>query len=142
MGFDPQSRLRHPSGNFRSVFDNPATVDRYIADEVSTGRLVASTSPSVRRNPIGIIPKPHQPGKFRLIVDLSAPQGFSINDGISPSLCSLEYVSADQAARMVAACGRGALMAKTDLRSAYRQCTSAPKRSTSAGHRMEWTGVL
>ena len=48
---NPGPLLRPPSGNFHSVFDNLATDDRYIMDEVSTGRLVASTSPSVRRNP-------------------------------------------------------------------------------------------
>ena len=36
----------------------------------------------VHTRPIGLIPKPHCPGKFHLIVDLSAPKGFSVNDGI------------------------------------------------------------
>ena len=52
-----------------------------------------------------------------MIVDLSAPKGHSINDGIRPELCSLEYATIDQAAELVRSCGKGALMAKLDLRS-------------------------
>ena len=67
---------------------------------------------------IGIVPKAHSQGKFHLIIDLSAPEGFSVNNGISPQHCSMQYVTVDQ---VVAQCGHGALMAKTDLHSAYRQ---------------------
>ena len=38
----------------------------------------------------GVIPKGHQENKWRLIVDLSAPDGHSINSGIKPELSSLE----------------------------------------------------
>ena len=67
-------------------------------------------------SPIGIIPKQNQPGKFRLIVDLSSPQGFSVNDGIDPQLCTLKYTSVTQAANMVKHLGQGALMAKLGLK--------------------------
>ena len=138
IGFNPAHPLRTAPANFRSVQDHPATVDKYIAEEVASGRLVESQDPSTRRNPIGIISKPHQPGKFRLIVDLSAPQGFSVNDGISSELCSLVYISVDKAASLIACCGRGALMAKTDLRSAYRQVPVHTEDQTLLG--LEWRG--
>ena len=141
IGFDRKHPLRPARGNFRSVADNPTTVSRYIAEEVAAGRLELVPPPSaaiVRRNPIGLIPKPHQPNKFRLIVDLSAPQGFSINDGISSALCSLEYASVDKAAELIARCGRGALMAKTDLLSAYRQVPIHKADSALLG--LEWEG--
>ena len=121
IGFSRSSSLRIPQTNFQSVARNPSVVDKYIESELSTGRLAHPIVLTARRNPIGIIPKPLQPGKFRLIVDLSSPLGGSVNDGIDRNLCSLQYTSVDQAARLVAACGRGALMAKTDLCSAYRQ---------------------
>ena len=35
------------------------------------------------------------------ILDLSHPAKASVNDGIDPELCSLSYVSVDQAARKV-----------------------------------------
>ena len=138
IGFDRSCRLRPARGNFQSVTNNPSVVSRYIAEEVAAGRLEVSHSPTTRTNPIGLIPKPHRPGEFRLIVDLSAPCGASVNDGISPSLCSLDYASVDQAARLVARCGKGALMAKTDLRSAYRH---VPVHSSDRGLLgLEWDG--
>ena len=106
------------------------------------GRLVQLSQGTIpiRRNPIGIIPKPHQPGKFRLIVDLSAPPAFSVNDGTLAEECSLEYVSVDQAARLVSKCGRGALMAKIDLQSAYRHVLVHPKDQNLLG--IEWGGKV
>ena len=123
IGFDRSSPLGRPPPNFQSVMKNLSIMEKYITNELATGRLVASTPPhpSIHTNPIGIIPKLHQLGKYRLIVDLSAPHGSSVNDGISRSLCSLQYISFDQTARLVAACGKGALMAKTNLCSVYRQ---------------------
>ena len=78
IGFDCTTRLRKAPQNFRSVQANPATVEQYIEAELAAGRLVESAAPMTRRNPIGIITKPHQPGRFRLIVDLSAPRGASL----------------------------------------------------------------
>ena len=34
-------------------------------------------------------------------MDLSSPEGFSVNDGIRVELCTLTYVSVDDAARAV-----------------------------------------
>ena len=42
------------------------------------------------------------------MVDLSSPEGASVNDGINPDLCSLTYVSVDDAARLVVEAGKGA----------------------------------
>ena len=47
-------------------------------------------------SPFGVIPKKHKPGKWRLIIDLSAPEGSSVNDGIAKELCSLAYTSVDE----------------------------------------------
>ena len=54
------------------------------------GPLVESVLPTPHINGFGIIPKPHQPGKYRLIVDLPHPRGASVNDGIERELCSGE----------------------------------------------------
>ena len=72
------------------------------------------------RKSIGVIPKPHQPGKWRLITDLSSPKSGSANDGVSPGLCSVSYASVDDAVRCVMSLGKGALLAKLDIASAYR----------------------
>ena len=45
-------------------------------------------------SPFRVIPK-SEVGKWRLILDLSLPEGFSINDEIKRELCSLSYTSDD-----------------------------------------------
>ena len=75
-----------------------------------------------------------------LILDLSSPEGRSVNDGIQPALCSLSYVSIDDAARAVAKAGRGALLAKVDIKSAYRIVEVHPEDRPLLG--MLWDGGL
>ena len=67
----------------------------------------------------GVIPKKGQPGKWHLIVYLSSPGGASVN-GIYPQDFSLQYSKVDQVIRMVSHYGPGALTAKFDVESAYR----------------------
>ena len=50
-----------------------------------------------------------------MTVDLSSPRGASINDFVDPGLCSLLYASVEDAA---ARAGKGALLAKPDIKSA------------------------
>ena len=89
---------------------------------------VESTPPVRRRSSssFGVIPKKGQPGKWRLIVDLSSPWGASVNDGISPDEFTLHYITVDQNIRSVSRLGRGALMAKFDVESAYRNVAVHP----------------
>ena len=55
-----------------------------------------------------------------MILHLSAPLGKSINDHISKENFSLHCASVDDAIHMLSALGKGALMAKVDLKSASR----------------------
>lgn len=43
-----------------------------------------------------------------------------MNDGIDKSVCSLQYVTIDDIVKKVKQCGRGALLGKLDIQSAYR----------------------
>lgn len=61
-----------------------------------------------------MIPKNHQPDKWKLIVNLSDPAGSSVNDGIDRELRFLKYVSVDNL-------GLGILISKLDTESAYTQ---------------------
>ena len=53
-------------------------------------------------------------------MDLSSPPGFSVNDSIDSSLTSLHYSSLDDMVAIIQHLGPGTLMAKLDLKSAYR----------------------
>ncbi len=65
--------------NMLSVNHNPTVVDQYIQKEVSLGRVVGSMGCEelleAQVSRCWVIEKPHQPGKYRLIVDLSHPEG-------------------------------------------------------------------
>ncbi len=107
----------------RSALDNAEVVDQYLAKEVGLKRVVGpiatSMLPEAMINSFGVIPKPHQPGKYRLILDLSRPKGSSVNDGIELEVCSLNYASVDQAVHIIMLKGKQTQMAKFDIESAY-----------------------
>ena len=103
------------------------------------GRVVGPFSPQaiphVHISRFGVIPKGHT-GKWRLIVDLSHPKDHSINDGISKPLCSLQYVTIDDAIKEFIQLGRGALLAKIDIKSAFRLLPVHPADRNMLG--MRW----
>lgn len=72
----------------------------------------------VHCSPFGVIPKRNKPGKWRLIVGLSAPKGHSVNDGIDKELASLSYVSVDDVVTSIVQYEQGTLIAKMDILSA------------------------
>lgn len=61
----------------------------------------------VHCSPFGVLPKRNRPNKWRLIIDLSVPQGQSVNDGIDKELASLTYVSVDEVVARVLEHGKG-----------------------------------
>ena len=93
----------------------------------------------VQVNRMGAVPK-STPGKYRLIVDLSYPEGQSVNSRISEALCSLSYVSVEGAAQIMLRLGRGALLAKVDIRNAYRNIPVHPDDRWLLG--LSWKGDI
>ena len=122
---DRSHGLQARATNMPSAAASTEIVDKYIAEEVRAGSLQTITDADKRLqthcSPIGLIPKHHQPGKYRLIVNLSAPEGSSVNNAISSDLASVQYTTVRKAALQVAAMGRGALLTKLDIHSAYRK---------------------
>ena len=124
IGFDRTAvRCRSAKRNMLSAEQNPEVVESYLQKEREAGRVIGPLPRPIAGlhvSRFGVIPKPHQPGKWRLIVDLSYPKGASVNDGVDPELCSLTYTSVDEAVQWILRRGRGALLAKFDIASAYR----------------------
>ena len=112
-----------------SASERPEVIREYLAKECSEGRVLGPLDPAqfpwVHTSRFGVIPKGSS-GKWRLIVDMSAPEGSSINDGINESLTSLTYVGIEDAAQMIIGHGKGALLAKVDVKSAYRNIPVHP----------------
>ena len=94
--------------------------------------------PNLHISSFGVISKKGQPGKWRLVVDLSSPQGASVNDGVSSDEFSMHYIKLDQIISMIAKHGSGALMAKFDVEAAYRNIAVHPEDRYLLG--MKWRG--
>ena len=106
--------------NSPSAYEHPQVADRYLQTECEMGRalgsFVALPADALHISCFGVIPKKSQPGKWRLIVDLSAPEGHSVNDGIPGELCSLRYPSLDTAVHLIVVHGPGVLLSKLDIK--------------------------
>ena len=113
-----------------SAIKNATIIDDYLKKEVDLlnilGPFPSISVPAVHINRFGVIPKKHQPGKWHLITDLSFPEGASVNDTIDPALCSLKYISVEQVAERTILLGKGSLIAKIDIKSAYRLIPVSP----------------
>ena len=122
IGVKDHSPLRSASKNMQSANQNEDVIENYLSKEIAAGNILGPIplSSSVHINRFGVIPKKHQMGKWRLITDLSFPEGYSVNDAIDSELCSMSYISVDLVARRAMSLGRGALIAKIDIKSAYR----------------------
>ena len=146
IGFDhAQKSCRPAMSNMLSATEQAEVVRAYLDKEVALGRVVGPVSlqaapANAQISPFGVIPKSSQPGKWRLILDLSSPEGCSVNSGIEPELCSLQYLRMDDVVRRIAALGRGTQLAKMDIESAYRIVPVQPGDRPLLG--MRWKGEV
>ena len=118
----------------------PELVTQYLEREVSLGRMeIIARMNLVHTSPIGLIPKKGKPGRWRLIVHLSSPNGGSINDGIDQNLASLKYPTVDHLAMLVRQVGRGTYLVKADIKEAFRNIPIHPDDRWLLG--VKWGGV-
>ena len=105
-----------------SSFQHPEVIDQELAKERDAGHMLGpfTTSPIYPPHCSGLCTVPKKNGKWRMIMHLSVPAGRSVNDGIHPDEFSLHYSSVDDAVAILLHLGKGALMAKIDLKSAFQ----------------------
>lgn len=143
IGFNYSHSCKNAARNMPYAAQQVQVVREYLANECATGRVLGPLEqrehPHIHTSPIGVIPKGSS-GKWRLIVDLSSPEGESVNEGIGKDLCSLQYVSVDDAVRRITGIGRQAMLAKVDIKSAYRVVPIHPEDRWLLG--MVWEGAL
>lgn len=117
--------LSNVAHNLQSASTNIPAIFNCVVEELKQHRMAGPFDiqplPNFRTSPIGVVPK-KEPNRFRMITDLSSPKGLSINDFISDDEASVSFNSFDNAVELVASLGRGALMAKLDVKSAFRIC--------------------
>ena len=118
------SILKQAQKNTESANAHKDVVSIYLQEELTKGRVAGPFAHSLisygQISRFGVIPKHHKPDSWRLIIDLSHPHNHSINDGIPSSLCSIKYISIDNAINQILLLGKGTMMAKIDIKSAFR----------------------
>ena len=117
IGFNQVATCISAASNMHSAIENAEVVQEYLKKEVPLGRIVGPIRPGAapvgtQLSPFGVIPKPSQPGKWQLILNLSSPDNKSVNAGIEPELCSLWYLHLDEVISEVARIGKGALVVR------------------------------
>ena len=135
--------FKSAKANMRSALTNPGPVNEYLTKELEANRVVpvpSEQAKGVHVSRFGVIPKSGQPGKWRLILDLSSPEGFSVNDGIDPKLCSLAFATVDEAVSQILKRGRNSLLAKIDIEHAYRNIPVHIDDRPLLG--MEWNSTI
>ena len=125
VGFNPASvSLKWATQNMPSASLQPSVIVDFLHPELAKGRVAGPfSSPPLAHlhiSSFGVIPKKHQPGKWRLILDLSSPDGHSVNDGIRKDPFTVQYMKVDDIIDGIMSLGRGTLLAKFDVESAYR----------------------
>ena len=115
--------LKSVSRNMPTSYRNPEVIDSYLEEEVRLGRVAGPFSElpmgNLHINRFGVVPK-KESDKFRLILDLSYPENASPNAGVSDEDASVSYEDLDMAIEAILVSGRGSLLSKFDIQSAYR----------------------
>lgn len=115
-------RVYREANNLKSARLEPQLVEQKLNKEVSLGRMAGPFEvipfPTLRVSPVGLVPK--KDGDHRLIHHLSYPEFESVNYFIDPDICTVHYSNVDEAVLMIQKLGQGALLAKSDLKSAFR----------------------
>ncbi len=125
------SQMLHAAAKHAVCYRQPVCSHGLSGEGMSVGKGGGPTTEGLYRcSRFGVIPKSSQPGKWRLIIDLSHPEGGCVNEGIRANLCSLVYCSIDNAVDVILDLGQGSLLAKMDLKSAYRNVWSTRRTNT------------
>ena len=134
--------MRH-SSNHQSALQAATIVEQKLRHEISLGRVAGPFQeipfPNFQSSPLGLVPK-HDPGKFRLIHDLSFPKGDSINFYTSKEFTTVQYESLDRVVELVMSCGPRCLIAKADIQEAFRLIPIRPQDYPLLG--FTWQGIF
>jgi hypothetical protein len=132
IGFQKQfsgSPFTVVSDNHPSALQQPQVLLTECSAELAAGRRSGPYTESqlhdfayYRVNPLGVIPKPHKPGKWRVIHDHSFPAGTSNNDRILRSDFGEPFIMdrIDVAISFIRSAGPGCLIWTEDVTAAYR----------------------
>ena len=141
IGLQKHPRCRSSPHNAPSAEQQGSVVSDFIATQVKAGCMIGplppAQCPGVITSSLAVIPK-KSPGRFRVIVNLSAPERYSVNDNLHRDLTHVAYSSVDDAALLLHHLGQQALLAKIDIQDAYRLIPVHPEDHQFFG--ISWQG--
>ena len=142
IGFRGSLRAQSGTANNTSALIHADAVSQAIRLEVERGHTCGPFRhiplAPFKINPLSARLKPD--GSARLILDLSQPSGESVNDGIDPAEFTCSYSSVDEAVALIFKNGgRGALLAKADIKHAFRLIPVRPDQWHLLGY--HWNGA-
>lgn len=109
--------------NHSSALKHSNVIQDHIRKGLSLKRIAGpyATPPYSQfvSSPLGVVPK-SEPGKFRVIHDLSYPKENSVNSYIPKEYSTVQYDTIDLIIQLVQKYGKNCLMAKTDIEDAFR----------------------
>ena len=127
------------SPNLSSAKQHPNIMREKLIKEINRGRIAGPFSkkpfPTLQVSPVGLVAK--KDGDHRMIHHLSYPDSQSINDFIEEKHCKVTYSNIDQAADLIFKLGKGALLSKTDIKSAFRLLPITPSDFELLGIKFE-----
>ena len=103
------------------------------------GPLNPGDFPYAQISSLVVVEKKHST-KWRLILDLSNPAGFSVNDGIAKCLCSLKYRLVNDVVAQILQMGKGCYLAEIGIDSAFCNISIHPHDHHLLG--MIWNEAL
>ena len=121
--------------NHKGAIEYPAEIEQYLENELKEGRIMGPFQSSPFQGPLKVSPlnTVEKKGSLdrRVILDLSYPENFSVNEGISKEFflgekITLKYPSVDDLCKIICQKGQGCLLFKRDLSKAYRQIRVDP----------------
>jgi hypothetical protein len=107
---------------------SPLAAKEKIENEIQNGRIAGPFSKRPIWNlicsPVGIVPK--TTSSYRLITHLSYPPSNSVDDFTDKNFSTVQFSSFDKALSIVKKLDKNALIAKMDIKSAFRLLTVYP----------------
>ena len=141
IGFHNTHTPTNPN-NLLSATEHCLPVTQALMKEVERGHTAGpfpvSPIPNLHCSPLGSREK--KDGTRRLIMDLSQPRGFSVNEGIDKEEFTVKYTHFDEATNMVRKMGKHCLMSKIDIKHAFRLLPVKPAQWILLG--ICWLGQI
>ena len=128
--------------NMKCAFEFSHVIDKKLQRELALDRILGPFNeqpaiPSYRISPLGVVPK-KVPGEFRVIHNLSYPDGESVNDYIPKEFATVQYATIQNAISVIKEADSIVFMAKVDIEAAFRSIPISPKDSPLLG--FQWRG--